>query len=176
MTISMETTADRPMRRRNRCLARQEALEILLATEHAVLSTTDAAGVPYGVPVSPVYLEGKLYFHCLSLPGGRRSDNLLANPRVSVCFIKKQDTLPDHFSVDYESVIVSGRAYPVTDAQEWERALIALCRRHCPEQPMHSVLAEIRKHAKATAVWRIEIDSMSGKSRAGSRERAGKKA
>lgn len=157
------------MRRAKRKLSEQQALEIVLTTDHAVLSTADAAGVPYGVPITPVYDAGKLYFHCLSLPGGRKTDNLLANACVSVCFIRKQTTLQEDFSVDYESAIVSGRACRVLDAEEWRHALLALCRRHCPSRTESEVLAEIRKHAAATAVWRIDIESISGKSRAGGR-------
>lgn len=165
-----QTTAERPMRRRNRCLTEEEALEIVCTTDHAVLSTVDAAAIPYGVPITPVYFEGALYFHCLSLPGGRKTDNMLSNASVSVCFIRKQQTLPESFSVDFESSIVSGRASQVADPDEWCRALVALCRRHCPERSLEDVRAEIRKHAKATAVWRIDIESISGKSRAGSRK------
>ncbi len=163
------TTANRPVRRRNRCLTQEEALEVLLATDHAVLSTVDAAGIPYGVPVSPVYVDGKIYFHGLSLAGGRRADNIAANPNVSLCFIQKQTTLQEHYSVDYASAIVSGRAHRVTDPGECQVALEALCRRHCPDRPVEEWRAEIRKHAKATGVWRIDIDSITGKSRAGSR-------
>lgn len=164
-----ETTAGRPVRRRNRALSQEEALEIVCTTDHAVLSTVDAVGVPYGVPISPVYVDGLLYIHCLSLPGGRKTDNMLANSRVSVCFIRKQDTLPEHFSVDYESAIVAGRAVQVTDPAEWHEALVALCLRHTPTRPLEDVEKEIRTHAKATAVWRIDIDSVTDKARAGSR-------
>lgn len=168
-TTTGTTTANRPMRRRNRCLSEKEALEILTTTDHAVLSTADAAGVPYGVPITPVYLNGALYIHCLCLPGGRKTDNMTVNDAVSVCFIRKQTTLPECFSVDYESTIVSGHATQVTDAEEWNRALVALCQRHCPTRTLEDIQAEIRKHAKATAVWRIDIESISGKARAGSK-------
>lgn len=61
-----ETTAGRPVRRRNRALSQEEALEIVCTTDHAVLSTVDAVGVPYGVPISPVYVDGLLYIHVRS--------------------------------------------------------------------------------------------------------------
>lgn len=163
------TTAGRPVRRIKRALTEEEALEIVGTTDHAVLSTADAAGVPYGVPVSPVYHNGKLYFHSLALAGGRKADNIAMNPAVSVCFIRRDTTLPEHFSVDYESAIVAGRAFRVEDPAEWHEALVALCRRHCPNETAEAVEAEIRKYAKATGVWRIDIESLSGKSRAGSR-------
>lgn len=49
------------MRRRDRQLTEDEALQIVRHAPHAVLSTADAAGVPYGVPVNAVYAEGNVY-------------------------------------------------------------------------------------------------------------------
>ena len=55
MTETIKTTAERPLRRRDRQLTEDEALQIVRHAPHAVLSTADAAGVPYGVPVNAVY-------------------------------------------------------------------------------------------------------------------------
>ena len=52
MTETIKTTAERPLRRRDRQLTEDEALQIVRHAPHAVLSTADAAGVPYGVPVN----------------------------------------------------------------------------------------------------------------------------
>lgn len=63
MTETIKTTAERPLRRRDRQLTEDEALQIVRHAPHAVLSTADAAGVPYGVPVNAVYAEGNVYWH-----------------------------------------------------------------------------------------------------------------
>lgn len=63
MTETIKTTAERPLRRRDRQLTEDEALQIVRHAPHAVLSTADTAGVPYGVPVNAVYAEGNVYWH-----------------------------------------------------------------------------------------------------------------
>ena len=55
----------RPMRRRDRELPREEALRAARAAGHAVLSFIHPdTGVPQGVPISPVVTpEGIVYWH-----------------------------------------------------------------------------------------------------------------
>ena len=63
MTISAQP--QRPMRRRDRELPREEALRAARAAGHAVLSFIHPdTGVPQGVPISPVVTpEGIVYWH-----------------------------------------------------------------------------------------------------------------
>lgn len=86
MTETIKTTAERPLRRRDRQLTEDEALQIVRHAPHAVLSTADAAGVPYGVPVNAVYAEGNVYWHGTFMKS-RKGDNIDANPKVSLCFV-----------------------------------------------------------------------------------------
>lgn len=81
MTETIKTTAERPLRRRDRQLTEDEALQIVRHAPHAVLSTADAAGVPYGVPVNAVYAEGNVYWHGTFMKS-RKGDNIDANPKV----------------------------------------------------------------------------------------------
>ena len=60
----MTGSTDGPMSRKpERQLTKDEALFIINHTEHAVLSMADKADYPYGIPVTPIYLDGKIYFH-----------------------------------------------------------------------------------------------------------------
>ena len=67
----LRSTADRKLRRKPRELTREQAIEVIEATPHAVLSTADLDGNPYGVPVSPVLEGDHIYFHSTGMPGGR---------------------------------------------------------------------------------------------------------
>ena len=87
--VPHESTVNRPMRRKARELTLDQAREVIEAAEHAVLATCDAEGFPYAVPVSPVMVGDAIYFHSTGLPGGRKADNMLMNPNVSLCFIAK---------------------------------------------------------------------------------------
>ena len=53
----------RPMRRKRQELPKEECEKILHNATAGVLSVLGDGGYPYGVPISYVYAEGKLYFH-----------------------------------------------------------------------------------------------------------------
>src|SRR5512141_2211937 len=102
----------RPIRRNDRALANEQAIEILQKGEYGVLSTVSPDGQPYGVPVSFVYTNHALYFHCAV--EGHKLDNLASNPRVSFCVVGATEVLPDKFATRYESAIVFGKANELT--------------------------------------------------------------
>ncbi len=52
------------MRRIDREISEHEAVELLHKAEYGVLSTVDKSGQPYGVPLSYVYKDNAIYFHC----------------------------------------------------------------------------------------------------------------
>ena len=67
-------TESYPMQMAERELTLEEALDILETGEYCVLSTVDPDGTPYGVPLSYVMLEGKLYIHTGKRPGHKIDD------------------------------------------------------------------------------------------------------
>lgn len=164
-----ETTKNRPVSRAERALTEEQALGIVHAVPHCVLSTCDAAGIPYGMPVTPVLLDGSLYFHGTARPESRRRENLLVNPEVSLCFVAKDETLPEQYSVDYASAIVAGRAHLVTDEAEREKAIRAIIARHAPGNDPMANENTISHALPATQIWRVEIESVTGKARCGAK-------
>lgn len=63
-----------PMRRKDRQAGEEDILRILKENVYGVLSTISEDGWPYGVPVSYVYEDGKIYFHSATM--GHKVDNL----------------------------------------------------------------------------------------------------
>lgn len=169
-----EATVDRPLRRKPRELTLEEAKEVIEFTDHAVLCTCDTAGFPYGVPVSPVMMGSKLYFHSTGLPGGRKADNMLMNPNVSLCFIAKSTTLPEWYSVDFASAVVAGKAYPVTDPKEKDEAFRAILKRHAPGNSEIRNRRQFEVRGPLAMVWRVEIERITGKARGAAKWEAGK--
>lgn len=161
------TTRGRPLGRPERALTEEQALELIAETAHCVLASADAAGVPYAVPVTPVFANGALYFHGTAKPSSRKNANLQMNPEVSLCFIGKAQTLPEEYSVDYASVVVAGRASPVTDEVELREALRALLARHAPGNAPEKNEKYIESGLEFTQVWKVEIESVTGKARCG---------
>ena len=109
----------REMRRKDRQLTEEEAMDVVRKGEYGVLATVGDDGKPYSVPLSYVLDEekGALYFHGTAA-GGQKMDNILANP--SVCFTVVMDTevLPAQFSTKYYSANVFGTAKVVEEEEE----------------------------------------------------------
>ncbi len=169
-----KSTAERPLRRTPRELTREQAIEVIEATPHAVLSTCDTDGNPYGVPVSPVLEGNTLYFHATGLPGGRKEDNMLMNPRVSLCFVAKATTLPEWYSVDFASAIVRGKAVKITDEAEMRRVMALIIKRHAPGNSAERNRVQFENRFPMVAVWKVEIEGITGKARGAKKWEKGK--
>lgn len=137
------------------------ALEVTDRCVYAVISMVTPNGEPYGVPVN-IVREGKaLYFH--SALEGKKADALRQNPRVSVACVGYAHRPLHDFVTIYDSAILSGRVTELEDQKEKVHALRLLCERHTPEH-MPAFGAELAKDLSHTAVWKIEIESVTGKS------------
>ena len=136
----------------DRELSEAEAWEILDAGEYAVISTVDPDGTPYGVPVSYVIIDEKLYLHTGERPG-HKIDDFLHDPRVSVavatevepCF---EDTF---FTTRFASVVALVR-----------RVLVELCMKYLPELK-DEIGPAIGREIDVTAAWCVEFDEIRGK-------------
>lgn len=167
------STRDRPLRRTERELTRDQALEVIAATPHAVLSTTDLDGNPYGVPVTPILVGNALYFHSTGWPGGRKEDNMRMNPRVSLCFIGKAEIVPALYTIDYASAVVTGTASRVTDEKEKEALMRELVARLAPGNSKERNDVQFANRLRLVALWKVEIKKVAGKARAASQWKTG---
>ena len=151
------------MRRKDRAIPHQQALDMLERGEYGVLSTVDADGAPYATPLSYVLLDGALYFHCAL--EGQKLRNLARDARVCFCVVGMAEAVYDgSFGTYYESALVFGRATNVA-GDEKHAALAALCQKYLPAHVQH-VRGYIEQGYDATAVIRIDIECISGKARA----------
>jgi nitroimidazol reductase NimA-like FMN-containing flavoprotein (pyridoxamine 5'-phosphate oxidase superfamily) len=110
---------DREMRRKDRALSEDQMLRILADGHYGVLSTVGETGMPYGVPLSYAYKDGKVYFHAATT--GHKLENIQFNSNVSFCVVTDVETVPDKFTTKYKSVIIFGT---VTEVQEDKKAEI----------------------------------------------------
>lgn len=149
----------REMRKQNRKTSDTEAIELLEKGEYGVLSTVDPNGYPYGIPLSYVYIDGSLYFHCAL--HGQKLDNIYSNEKVSFCVIGNTEIIPEKFTTKYESVIVFGEAFMVT-GEEKEKGLLALVKKYSKDY-MDKGKAYISSGKMMTVVFKITITHISGK-------------
>lgn len=151
----------RKIRRKDREIETNEAIRLLTYCEYGVLSTADDDGQPYGVPLSYVYEENCIYFHCARI--GHKNDNIENNPKVSFCVVGNTKILPGDFATEYESVIAFGTASEAKGI-EWENALLWILEKYSPEY-IEEGKRYIDQNRKATMVIKIQISRISGKAR-----------
>ncbi len=149
------------IRRKDRAISKQEAIEILTNGEYGILSTIGIDGYPYGIPVNYVYQNGNIYFHCAIK--GHKLDNITYNNKVSFCVVGNTKVIPEKFGTNYESAILFGKAVKVS-GDEKNEALISLLEKYSSEF-MEKGMLYIQKLYDKTVVVKISIEHVSGKSK-----------
>ncbi len=112
----------RKMRRCERQLSIDEAIEILSKVDYGVLSVIGDNGYPYGVPVNYAYVDGKLYFHSTS-QDSHKLDAIRQNNKVCFTVVSKHDILLEKLSTNYESVVLFGTARIIDEPSEKAQAI-----------------------------------------------------
>lgn len=147
------------MRRSDKALSDDAVIKILQEGEYGVLSTVDAEGQPYGVPLNYALKGSNIYFHCALT--GHKLDNLLANEKVSFCVVGHSKVVPADFTSEFASVIVTGTAEEIYAEEKYE-ALVSLIEKYCAEF-VEEGRRYIEKLDSETAAVALRIDSMTGK-------------
>jgi nitroimidazol reductase NimA-like FMN-containing flavoprotein (pyridoxamine 5'-phosphate oxidase superfamily) len=150
-----------PIRRADRKIDSDEAIELLHNCEYGVLSTVDKHGQPYGIPLNYVFSNNCIYFHCATV--GHKLDNLRSCNRVSFCVVGDTEVLPDKFSTRYSSAVVTGSATEIFN-HEKEEALQLLVRKYSPGF-IREGTDYIAQKGQETRVIRIVADCITGKAR-----------
>ncbi len=153
----------REMRRKDRLLSQEEAMEVLKKGEYGILATVDGSGQPYGVPVSYVVLDGSVYFHATNA-GGYKVDNFTKNKKVSFTVVGDTQVQPDQFGTLYESAIVFGDATMVEDETERIAAFRAFLPKYSPDFQVEGE-EYIKNAGPLASIVKIGINEISGKSK-----------
>lgn len=149
------------IRRSDREATIQEAKDILDNAEYGIMSTVSKDGQPYGLPLSYVYKNECIYFHCAI--SGHKLENIEHNSKVSFCVVGKTKVLPEKFGTEYESAVVFGIASEVNGIERHD-ALLWLLEKYCSDF-IEEGKQYIEQKDKITKVFKIEIDQISGKAR-----------
>ena len=139
---------------------RDLGVKALEASPYQVLAMTDGAGLPYCVPINGVLVGQTVYFH--SRLAGEKLDCLRARPQVCLAAVGDQRVVQEAYETLFTSAVARGRAAEVTDPAEMREALRAICRRYAPDAP-DRVEEVIETHLSRTSVWRIELETVSGR-------------
>jgi len=150
----------REMRRKNQALSLEECILILNNGTSGVLAVSGDNDYPYAVPLSYVYHDSKIFFHCAI--SGHKLDAIARNEKVSFCVIDQDKVVPQEYTTYFRSVIVFGKARILEDEAEKRSALEKLAARYSPDYEQGR-LREIDKQLKRVCVVELAIEHMTGK-------------
>lgn len=165
-------------RHRGDTLPEERIAEILRRTHWGVLSTVDADGGPYGVPIGFAWDEsdGSLILHTYHT--GQKIENINRDPRVCFSIVGGSELVTDKFAANFESLVIFGRMEKISDPAEVVRAAKIFCRKFAPkivagmeaeaaEQEIDDLALMVEKAANVMVMYRIIPSNLSSKRRRG---------
>jgi nitroimidazol reductase NimA-like FMN-containing flavoprotein (pyridoxamine 5'-phosphate oxidase superfamily) len=150
----------REMRRKTQALSTEESIAILMKGTSGVLAVSGDDDYPYAVPLSYVYHDSKVFFHCAR--SGHKLEAIARNPKVSFCVIDQDKVVPQEYTTYFRSVIAFGRARIVDDAVEKRSALEELAAKYSPDQTQDR-LRVIDEQFNHVCLVELAIEHLTGK-------------
>lgn len=151
----------REMRRKRQALSKEDCIDILNQGTSGVLALIGDEGYPYAVPLSYVYQNEKIYFHCAK--SGHKLDVIKANPKASFCVIGQDSVVPQEYTTYFRSNIAFGTVRILEDEAEKRRAIEAMAIRYAPEENEENREAAIDRDWKALCMLEFSVEHLSGK-------------
>jgi len=148
------------MRRKDRERDASFAMEVLRDCEYATLATINTDGTPYCIPISIVSEDNTVYFHCAT--EGQKLLNISKNNSVCISCVRHTKTVPEKFTLEYESAVMTGTCSIVTDDDEKIRVLKKVGEKYAKSEMDH-VGAKIAKSLHNTCVCKVNIIQITGK-------------
>lgn len=150
----------RNMRRSKQILSQADSIAILEKATSGVLAVAGDDDYPYAVPLSFVYADGKIFFHCAK--SGHKLDAIARNNKVSFCIIDEDQIVPEEYTTYFRSVIAFGKARILEEEGEKRRAIEKLAAKYSPNQE-EGRLKEIDDQISHMCMVEITVDHLSGK-------------
>lgn len=150
----------REMRRNKQVLSVEESEAVLQRGTCGVLAVSGDEDYPYAVPLSYVYCDSKIYFHCAK--SGHKLDGIARNAKVSFCVVDQDRIVPEEYTTYFRSVIAFGKARILVEEGEKRQALERLAAKYSPDFE-EGRKREIDSQIKQACLVEIAIDHLSGK-------------
>lgn len=155
---------NKEMRRSEKAIPQEEAIEILEKGEYGVLSTISTDNTAYGVPMSFALKDGAIYFH--SALTGHKIDNITANNSACFNVVDSIKLMPEKFSTQYRSVTVHGKIRIVEDREEKLKGIRAILQKLSP-QHLEAGEKYIDSAFEKMHVLRLDVERITGKATRG---------
>ena len=137
-----------------------ECIDILRNATSGTLAVLGDGGYPYAVPLSYVYIDGKLFFH--SALSGHKVDAIRNYDKASFCVIAQDNVQPQKYTTYYRSVIVFGRVHIIDNEEEKLQTARLLGYRYNPGDD-ESLQKEMEKGFSRMLMIRFDIEHLTGK-------------
>ena len=147
------------VRRQDRLLSEERAMELLRKGEYGFLAMASAEG-GYGVPINYAVKGDTIYMHCA--PEGAKLRAIANDERVMFCVVGERRVVPAEFTTMYESVMAQGSARIVDSEAERREALRLIVEKYSPEH-CNEGMAAIERSISRTAVIAIDVKCLTGK-------------
>ncbi len=151
----------REMRRKDKGVSPEETLSILSSQTHGILAVDGDDDYPYAVPLSYVYDNGKIYFHCSNAEGHKLA-SIGKNPKVSFCVVEKDDVKPSDFNTKFASAIAFGKVRTLTGGDEFRHAALLILEKYSPDY-IESGKEYIKECTGKFLVIAMDIEHLTGK-------------
>ena len=151
----------RQMRRARQQLTQAQCIEIMNRNTAGVLAVSGDGGYPYAVPLSYVYEDGKIFFHCAK--SGHKLDAIMREEKASFCVIDQDQIVPEEYTTYFASVIAFGRVRVLETEQEIREAIEPLAKKYSPDDSAEGRKAAIDGALSRLCMLRLDIEHMTGK-------------
>lgn len=150
-----------PMRRKRQQLSEEEIIQIFQRNTSGVLSLVGEQ-YPYGVPLSYVYDEGKIYFHCAK--NGYKLDLIQQNSVACFTVIDQDEIVPHEFTTYFRSAMAFGKVFVIEQWEERIEALRKLGEKYSSGPLLEKKMEEeIQRELSSVCMLYFLIEEMSGK-------------
>ncbi len=149
----------RKMRRSKQKLSEDECIDILIKYPRGVLALLGDDDYPYAIPMSHVYIDGKIYFH--GAQKGHKNDAVKKYSKCSYCVMDEGVKNDGEWWYTFKSVIAFGKIRTLTDKDDKIDKLTHLGDRFFPTH--EETVDEINRLIDRTEVFEITIEHLSGK-------------
>lgn len=155
-------TEFRKMRRSRQEMSEERTIRVFENATSGVMAVLGDEGYPYAVPLSFVYENGRIYFHCAK--EGHKLDAMRRCEKVSFCVIDEDHIVGEEFTTYFRSAIAFGRVRELEFlSEEYMYAHKVLSLKYWPEAPHESIAGAVDKEADCMLMIAIDIEHMTGK-------------
>ena len=151
----------RKMRRNKQAISFEDCEKILNENISRVLALSGDNGYPYAVPLSYVYSNGGIYFHCAL--EGHKIDAIKSCNKASFCIIDKDTIVPGEYTTYFRSVIAFGKIQILDNTEDKMEAIKKLAAKYSPLESTETTQETINSSWERFCIARLSIRHLSGK-------------